>query len=79
MGSQPTVKGGMENKGTGFSSKPYLGKPRLLQLAPGADRSLNLELECQYCKDTGHLKDNCIKLNGQLAYQEKTTENKLAN
>ena len=46
MGSQPTVKGGMENKGAGFSSKPYLGKPRPLQLAPGADGSLNPKLEC---------------------------------
>ena len=78
MGSQLTVKGGVENKGAGFNSKPYLGKPRPLQLAPGADRSLNLELECHYCKDTSHLKDNCIKLNHQLAYEQKTTE-KLAN
>ena len=74
IGSQLTFKGEVENKGAGFSSKPYLGKPRPLQLAPGTDRSLNLELECLYCKDTGHLKDNCIKLNHWLAYQQKTTE-----
>ena len=78
MGSQPTVKGEVKNKGAGFCSKPYLGKPRPLQLAPGADGSLNLELECHYCKDNSHLKDNCIKLNCQLAYQQKTAE-KLAN
>ena len=78
IGSQPTVKGEVENKGTGISSKPYIGKPRPSQLAPGADGSLNPELECHYCKDTGHLKDNCIKLNCWLAYQQKTTE-KLAN
>ena len=63
MGLQPTNKGGIDTKGAGFSSKPYLGKARPLQLAPGVDGSLNPELECQYCKDTGHLKDNCIKLN----------------
>ena len=78
MGSQPTVKGEVENKGAGFNSKPYLGKPRPSQLAPGTDGSLNPELEYCYCKDTGHLKDNCIKLNCQLAYQQKSTE-KLAN
>ena len=74
MGSQLTVKGGMENKGAGFSSKPYLGKPRPLQFAPGADGSLNPELECRYCKDTSHLKDNCIKLNCWLVYEQKSTE-----
>ena len=78
MGSQPTVKGEVENKGAGFSSKPYLGKSRPSQLATGADRSLNLELECHYCKYMGHLKDTCIKMNCWLAYQQKTTE-KFAN
>ena len=73
MGSQRAVKGGMGNKGAGFSSKPYLGKPRPLQLAPGMDGSLNSELECRYCKGTGYLKDSCIKLNCQLAYEQKTT------
>ena len=71
MGSQPTNKGGIEAKGAGFISKPNLGKPRPSQLAPGADESLNPELECQYCKDTGHLKDNCIKLNLWLAYEQE--------
>ena len=80
MGSQQTGKGEVESKGAGFNSRPYLGKPRPPQLAPGADGSLNLELECHYCKDTSHLKDNCIKLNCWLAYQQKTsTTDKLAN
>ena len=73
MGSQLTVKGEVENKGAGFNSRPYLGKPRPSQLALGVDGSLTLELECCYCKDTGHLKDNCMKLNRRLAYQQKTT------
>ena len=81
LGLQPNTKGGVDAKGTGFVSKPYLGKPRPLQLAPGTDGSLNPELECQYCKDTGHLKDNCIKLNHQLANEQKITanNNKMAN
>ena len=71
LGSQLTSKGGMDSKGIRFMSKPYLGKPRLSQLAPGTDISLNLELEWRYCKDTGHLKENCIKLNHQLAMKQK--------
>ena len=55
LGSQLTSKGGADSKGTGFVSKPYLGKPRPSQLAPSTDGSLNPELECCYCKDTGHL------------------------
>ena len=47
---------------SGFISKPYLGKPHPSQLAPGVDGSLDPSLTCQYCKDTGHLKENCVKL-----------------
>ena len=72
LGSQSTDKGGMNSKGAEFVSKPYLWKPRPSQLAPDTDESLNLELEWQYCKDTGHLKDNCIKLNHWLAMEQKS-------
>ena len=59
LGPQLTSEGGIDaDKGAGFISKPYLGKPRPSQLAPGANGSLNPELECQYCKDTGSLEDN---------------------
>ena len=54
-----------------YTSRPYLGKPRPLKLALGIDGSLNPELSCQYCKDTGHLKENCIKLNRRLALENK--------
>ena len=74
LGLQLTSKGGMDSKGTGFVSKPYLEKPRPSQLAPGTDGSLNLELECQHCKDTGHLKENCIKLNCLLAMEQKSDQ-----
>ena len=47
---------------SGFISKPYLGKPHPSQLAPGVDGSLDPSLTCWYCKDTGHLKENCVKL-----------------
>ena len=69
VNSQPVNEGGSGNNGTGYISKPYLGKPWPSQLAPGADRSLNPDLEYQYCKDTGHLKENCIIVNCQLAQE----------
>ena len=45
-----------------FISKPYLGRPHPSQLAPGVDGSLDPSLTCWYCKDAGHLKENCVKL-----------------
>ena len=59
---------------SGYTSRPYLGKPRPSKLALGIDGSLNPELSCQYCKDTGHLKENCIKLNRRLAMENKQPE-----
>ena len=56
---------------SGYTSKPYLGRLRPSKLAPGIDGSLNPELSCRYCKDTGHLKENCVKLNRRLAYENK--------
>ena len=50
-------KDGVGMNGTWYISKSYLGKPWPFQLAPGADGSLNPDLECQYCKDTSHLKE----------------------
>ena len=65
-----------ESSPSGFISKPYLRRPRLSQLAPGVDGSLDPSLTCRYCKDTGHLKENCVKLTQCLAWnkQEAKTE-----
>ena len=52
----------LDSSPSGFTSKPYLGKPHPSQLAPGVDGSLDPALTCWYCKDTSHLKENCIKL-----------------
>ena len=56
---------------SGYNRKPYLGKPRPLKLTPGVDESLDPQLSCQYCKDTGHLKENCVKLNRRLAWENR--------
>ena len=56
---------------SGFISKPYLGRPCPSQLAPGVDGSLDPSLTCQYCKDTRHLKENCVKLTQCLAWNNQ--------
>ena len=60
-----------QSEASGYTGKPYLGKPRLSKLALGIDGSLDPELSCWYCKDTGHLKENCVKLNRRLAFVNK--------
>ena len=59
------------NGASGYTCKPYLGKPRPPHLTPGVDGSLDPELSCQYCKDTSHLKENCVKLNRRLALENR--------
>ena len=51
-----------ESSPSGFVSKLYMGRPHPSQLAPGVDGSLDPSLTCRYCKDTRHLKENCVKL-----------------
>ena len=63
-----------QTEASGYTGRPYLGKPRPSKLALGINGSLNPELSCWYCKDTSHLKENCIKLNRRLAYESKQPE-----
>ena len=51
-----------ESSPSGFISEQYLGRPCPSQLALGVDGSLDPSLICRYCKDTSHLKENCVKL-----------------
>ena len=55
------------SKSAGFAPKQFrpsqfYGKPREPQLVPGTDGSLKPDIDCNYCKDLGHLKYNCPKL-----------------
>ena len=45
------------------------------QLAPAVDGSLDPALTCQYCKDTSHLKENCVKLTQWLALDKEQPGN----
>ena len=64
-----------ESSPSRFVSKPYLGRPHPSQLAPGVDSSLDPSLTCRYCKDTGHLKENCVKLTQPLAWDKQEPRN----
>ena len=61
-----------QEQASGYTGRPYLRKSRPSKLAPGINGSLNPELSCWYCKDTGHLKENCVKLNRRLALEKQT-------
>ena len=49
------------SKGTQYQgASSFIGRPRPPQLARGANRTLLPSITCNYCKDTGHFKDNCV-------------------
>ena len=65
----------LDSSSGGYTSKPYLGKPHPSQLAPGVDGSLDPALTCWYGKDTGHLKESCVKLTQWLALDNPEPSN----
>ena len=55
-------------------SKPFLGKRHPSKLTVWKDGVTNPEQSCRYCKDTGHLLENCLRLQAReqfLTNQEK--------
>ena len=66
------------SKGTQYTgASSFIGRPRPPQLACGANGTLLPSITCNYCKDTGHFKDNCVQLNNKLARelaQEQATQ-----
>ena len=56
------LAGDQETKG-----KPFLGTDRPSELSKGMDGSLDPNLSCWYCKDTGHEKENYRQLQKKLA------------
>ena len=46
--------------------KPYLGKELSPKPTQGKDGSLNVAEICHYCKNPGHLLDNCSKLQDRI-------------
>ena len=66
------------SKGTQYQGAlSFIGRPRPSQLAHGANRMLLPSVTCNYCKDTGHFKDNCVWLNNKIICelaQEQATQ-----
>ena len=64
----------MQQPGQG---KPFLGKHHPSKLTAGKDGVTNPEQSFRYCKDTGHLLENCLWLQAReqfLANQDKLKE-----
>ena len=60
----------LSSKGTQYQgASSFIGRPRPPQLARGADGTLLPSITCNYCKDTGHFKDNCVWLNNKIAWE----------
>ena len=56
------------SKGTQYQgATSFIGRPRPPQLAHGANGTLLPSVICNYCKDTGHFKDNRVWLNNKIA------------
>ena len=60
-----TSQTGYRSNNQQYVPKPFLGKLRPSQLSAGKDRTTNPDQTCQYCKDTGHLLENCLRLEAQ--------------
>ena len=49
-------------------SGKFLGKPCEPVVASGKDGTIDPEKTCNYCKDTGHNVDNCLRMQKQKAF-----------
>ena len=58
------------SKGTQYQGPSnYIGREQQPQLANGADGTLQPGITCFYCKDTGHIENNCVWLNNKIVYE----------
>ena len=80
--SAMTMQGCLKtSKGTQYQgASNYVGRSRQPQLAFGANGTLQPDSTCFYCKDTGHIKNNCVWLNNKIVQelwaQEQATAKK---
>ena len=71
--SHPTSSRGTQYQG----ASSFIGRPRPPPLACGANGMLLPSMTCNYYKDTGHFKDNCVRLNNNIVReldQEQVTQ-----
>ena len=69
VGNNRTPKGNTSNSG-----KKFIGTSRPPKPSMGVDGSLNVNLTCWYCKDTGHELENCKWLQNNLACKHAATQ-----
>ena len=60
--------GGNQQSGQG---KPFLGRYHPSKLAAGKDGTTNPGQSCHYCKDMGHLLENCLRLEARNKFIAK--------
>ena len=60
-----------------YKSK-YMGKPREPKLTPGTDGSLNPNIKCNYCEDTGHISKVCPRIKAHDEYNAAKAASKSA-
>ena len=56
------------------SGNKFMGTPRPPKPSAGVDGSLENNLTCRYCKDTGHELENCRQLKNKLAHKHAATQ-----
>ena len=54
--------------------KKFMRTPKSPKPSAGVDGSLNNNLTCLYCKDTGHELENCRQLQNKLAHIYAATQ-----
>ena len=69
--------GNPNQSGSQYKSK-YMGKPREPKLTPGTDGSLNPNIKCNYCGDTGHITKICPRIKARDEYNAAKTAAKSA-
>ena len=52
----------------------YIGRQQQPQLVCGVNGMLQPSVTCFYCKDTGHIKNNCVWLNNKIACELQAQE-----
>ena len=79
MKESPKTSQGTQYKGA-FN---YVSRLRQPELACGANGKLKPNVSCHYCKDRGHIKDNCVclnnKISGDIQLQEQVMAAKQVN
>ena len=59
---------GKPNQSGSQEKSKFMGKPREPKLTPGTDGSLNPNIKCRYCEDTGHITKVCPRIKARDEY-----------